>query len=151
MAEEKKTTEKQGWFKKTINWFANLPGRIAKAFKNMVAELRKVTWPSKKKLISSCITVMLFMLIVGVVVSLLDLGSASAVNGLYKLGHPVPEYVITEDELPDDTTTEDGETGTTDGTEEAPADGETTEVPETDETTETETTGTDEGAAEVTE
>ena len=85
MAEEKKTPEKQGWFKKLINWFKNLPGRIAKAFKNMVAELRKVTWPSKKKLINSSIIVLVFMLVIGAIVALLDLGSAAAVEGLYRI------------------------------------------------------------------
>ena len=84
MAEEKKT----GWFGKLIGWFASLPGRIAKAFKNMVAELRKVTWPSKNKLISSCIAVLVLMLVVGAVVSLLDVGSAALVNGIYTIGHP---------------------------------------------------------------
>lgn len=134
MAEQKK----QGWFGKLISWFASLPGRIAKAFKNMVAELRKVTWPSKKKLIASCITVMLFMLIVGAAVSLLDLGSAAAVNGLYSLSHPV---VATEDEsaVEGETVTE-GET-VVEG--ETPVEGETVtegETPVEGETAETETT-----------
>ena len=55
MAEEKKTPVKaeEGKGSKFVNWIKNLPGNIAKPFKNMVAELRKVTWPSKKKLISS--------------------------------------------------------------------------------------------------
>ena len=117
MAEEKKIPEKQGWFKKLINWFVNLPGRIAKAFKNMFAELNKVTWPSKKKWISSCIVVLLFILITGVIVSVLDWGSAAAVNGLYRLGHPVQEYYTEEDitnipgeELTDGTETTEGAT-----------------------------------------
>ena len=76
MAEEKKT----GWFGKLIGWFASLPGRIAKAFKNMVAELRKVTWPSKKKWISSSVMVLVFMLFMGVVIGLLDLGATALVN-----------------------------------------------------------------------
>ena len=103
MAEENKVPQKQGWFMKLINWFKNLPGRIAKAFKNMVAELHKVTWPSKKKWISSCITVLVFMLVMGVVVSVLDFGSAGAVNGLYALTHPEAEqeeqYQYTQEEL----------------------------------------------------
>ena len=105
MAEENKVPQKQGWFMKLINWFKNLPGRIAKAFKNMVAELRKVTWPSKKKWISSCITVLVFMLVMGVVVSVLDFASAGAVNGLYSLTHPEvaqeeqPSIQYTQEEL----------------------------------------------------
>lgn len=79
MAEEKKNPS---WFGKLINWFKCLPGRIATAFKNMVAELRVVAWPSRKKLISSTVTVLLFMLFMGVVVGLLDSGSFTAINAL---------------------------------------------------------------------
>jgi len=91
MAEENKTPAKaqKNWFVKLIDWFKSLPGRIATAFKNMVAELRKVTWPSKKKWISSCITVLLFILFMGIVIGLLDMGSRAAVDGLYELSHPV--------------------------------------------------------------
>ncbi|MBQ2954557.1 MAG: preprotein translocase subunit SecE [Clostridia bacterium] len=112
MAEEKKTPGKQSWFSKLINWFVRLPGSIAKAFKNMVAELRKVTWPSKKKLISSCIIVLLFMLLVGLCVHLVDLGSAAAVNGLYNLGHPTAasDLVIDENEALIEETAETEET-----------------------------------------
>ena len=104
----------------------------------MVAELRKVTWPSKKKLIASCVTVMLFMLIVGAAISLLDLGSAAAVNGLYSLSHPTAEVEVVEG---DDATgaevvdaAEGVEAGeTTDGAE-TPAEGDNAE---TDTTTQT--------------
>ena len=99
MAEENKVPQKQGWFMMLINWFKNLPGRIAKAFKNMVAELRKVTWPSKKKWISSCITVLVILLVMGVVVSVLDFASAGAVNGLYSLTHPA---AVQEEQQPVD-------------------------------------------------
>lgn len=138
MAEEKKTPEKvqQGWFGKLINWFKNLPGNIAKLFKNMVAELRKVTWPSKKKLISSCITVLLFMLLMGIVVGLLDMGSNAAVDGLNKLGDkitatatPVPTAEPTaepegevEAEVNEDATVETETEPAVETTEEAPAD-----------------------------
>ena len=82
MSEEKKTPVKaeEGKGSKFVNWIKNLPANIAKPFKNMVAELRKVTWPSKKKLISSCITVLLFMLFMGVVIGLLDMGASALVK-----------------------------------------------------------------------
>jgi len=106
MAEEKKTPAKveEGKENKFVSWIKNLPARIAKPFKNMVAELRKVTWPSKKKLITSCITVLLFMLIVGAIVSLLDVTSAAAVNGLYRLGNgdPMDQLIIDQSALTDD-------------------------------------------------
>lgn len=82
MAEEKKTPAKVEESKKTkvLNWFKTLPGRIAKPFKNMVAELKKVTWPSKKKWISSSVAVLVFMLFMGVVIGVLDLGATALVN-----------------------------------------------------------------------
>ena len=82
MAEEKKTPAKveESKVTKVLNWFKTLPGRIAKPFKNMVAELKKVTWPSKKKWISSSVAVLVFMLFMGVVIGLLDLGATALVN-----------------------------------------------------------------------
>ena len=63
MSEEKKVTKTEnGKFQKIINWFAALPRKIAKPFKNMWYELKKVTWPSKKKLIAYSVVVLLFML-----------------------------------------------------------------------------------------
>ena len=130
MAEQKK----QGWFGKLISWFAKLPARIVKAFKNMVAELRKVTWPSKKKLIASCITVMLFMLIVGSAINLLDLGSSAAVNGLYSLSHPAVVADETGDVAPveGDVAPVEGDVAPVEGA--APVEG---DASETDTTTQT--------------
>lgn len=102
MAEEKKTPAKveESKMTKIINWFKKLPGRIAKPFKNMVAELKKVTWPSKKKWISSSVAVLVFMLFMGVVIGLLDLGATALVNIM--IGDPstpaVTETVETVDE-----------------------------------------------------
>jgi len=134
MSEEKKTPVKseEGKGSKFVNWIKNLPGNIAKPFKNMVAELRKVTWPSKKKLISSVITVLLFMLLVGLVVGLLDMGSNAAVEGLNKLGDKitatatpvpteVPEATAEPEAAADEVVTEEAEPAV-ETTEEAPAD-----------------------------
>ena len=118
MAEEKKTPAKaeESKLAKILNWFKKLPGRIAKPFKNMVAELKKVTWPSKKKWIASSVAVLVFMLFMGVVIGLLDLGATALVNTM------IP---AAQTETTTDTTTEtDGEV--VDSTE-------TTEVAETEE------------------
>lgn len=90
MAEEKKVAEQEtkAPVKKTnpskmdkfISWCKKLPSRIAKPFKNMWYELKKVSWPSKQKLIASSITVLLFMLFMGVVIGLLDLGASALVK-----------------------------------------------------------------------
>ena len=76
MSENKgaKNTEKPGFFTRAKNWIVALPGRISDAFKNMVAELKKVAWPSKKDLINYSI-----------VVGLLDTGSSFLVKKLIEL------------------------------------------------------------------
>ena len=81
----KKTAEKaaktgNGKLSKFLNGIKSLPSRIAKRFKNMYYELKKVTWPSKQKLITYSIIVLLFMLFMGVVIGLLDTGASALIN-----------------------------------------------------------------------
>ena len=104
MAEEKKTPAKveESKLTKVLNWFKTLPGRIAKPFKNMVAELKKVTWPSKKKWISSSIAVLVFMAFMGVVIGLLDLGATALVNTMI----PTAQTETTTEEAADAVETE---------------------------------------------
>ena len=89
MSEVKKAAEQtekavkksgEGKLSKIINWFKALPKRIAKPFKNMYYELKKVTWPSKHKLITYSIIVLLFMLFMGVVIGLLDMGASALIH-----------------------------------------------------------------------
>ena len=85
MSEEKKTPVKKaepGKGAKVLNWFKTLPQRIAKPFKNMYYELKKVTWPTKQRLISYSIIVLAFMLVMGVVIGLLDMGASAGVRSL---------------------------------------------------------------------
>ena len=90
MAEEKKVVSQENKTpaKKTeaskmdkfISWCKKLPSRIAKPFKNMWYELKKVTWPSKRKWIACSVTVLLFMLFMGIVIGLLDMGASALVK-----------------------------------------------------------------------
>ena len=77
-----KKTEKPGFFTRAKNWIVALPGRISGAFKNMVAELKKVAWPSKKDLINYSIA---FVVVLAIVVGLLDTGSSFLVKKLIEL------------------------------------------------------------------
>ena len=106
MAEEKKTPAQaeESKLAKVLNWFKTLPGRIAKPFKNMVAELKKVTWPSKKKWISSSVMVLVFMLFMGVVIGLLDLGATALVNTM--ISNPSETVVEETVDTADETVTE---------------------------------------------
>ena len=91
MSEIKKTAEKtekavkksgESKLSKILSWFKNLPKRISKPFKNMYYELKKVTWPSKEKLITYSIIVLVFMLFMGIVIGLLDMGASALVRML---------------------------------------------------------------------
>ena len=82
MANEKNAaaSEKKSFFTKVIDFFKALPGKIAKPFKNMWHELRKVTWPSKKDLITYSTVVIIFMVFMAIVIGLLDLGSGELIK-----------------------------------------------------------------------
>ncbi len=91
MSEEKKaavqaekSVKKTGESKlgKILSWFKNLPKRISKPFRSMYYELKKVTWPSKQKLIAYSIIVLVFMLFMGIVIGLLDMGASALVRML---------------------------------------------------------------------
>jgi preprotein translocase subunit SecE len=91
MAEEKKVAEtakkavaktKQSGWEKFVNGLKNLPQTIAKPFKDMYYELKRVTWPTKRKLMVYSIIVLVFMLFMGVVIGLFDLGASALVRAL---------------------------------------------------------------------
>ena len=63
----------------------NLVKKIGNAFKNMWRELRKVTWPTREKLVNYSVIVVLFMLVMMVVIGLLDLGASQLVNLIMSL------------------------------------------------------------------
>ncbi len=65
-----------------VNWIKTLPQRIAKPFRNMWHELKRVTWPTKRKLMVYSCVVLLFMLFMGVVIGLFDLGASALVKVL---------------------------------------------------------------------
>ena len=63
----------------------NLPANIARPFRDMFYELKKVTWPSKKDLINYTLLVLAFIVFMGVVIGLLDLGASELVKALINL------------------------------------------------------------------
>lgn len=82
MTEKKAVSKnaKPNFFTKVGNWFANLGKTIVHAFKSMWRELRKVTWPSREKLINYSAIVVIFMVAMMVIIGLLDLGASQLVN-----------------------------------------------------------------------
>ena len=72
--------KKPGFFKRVVNWFKNLGIKIGKAFYNMFHEMKKVTWPTKKHLINYSLVVLAFMVLMGIIIGLFDLGAGALVK-----------------------------------------------------------------------
>lgn len=49
-------------------------GGLGKFFRETKAELKKVSWPSKKQLIHNTLIILAFIIIVALILSVLDLG-----------------------------------------------------------------------------
>ena len=99
MADEKKTvkeTQETGKTNKFVAFFKNLPQNIATPFKNMWHELKKVTWPTKQDLIKYSCIVLVFMLFMGIVIGLLDMGSSRLVTAISSL-KGTDEQIIVDD------------------------------------------------------
>ena len=43
-------------------------------------ELKKVSWPTKRKLVTYSIVVLVFMVVLGLIISLLDMGASALVK-----------------------------------------------------------------------
>jgi preprotein translocase subunit SecE len=74
--QEKKQEKKKGFFSKVSAFF----GRIARAFKDMPAEMKKVTWPTRKQLVNYSLVVLAFMVVMGVIIGIIDAGSGWVVS-----------------------------------------------------------------------
>ena len=85
MADEKTVKKNDKQESKFVRFFKNLPANIARPFRDMWHELKKVTWPSKKDLINYSLIVLAFIVFMGVVIGLLDLGSSELVRLLINL------------------------------------------------------------------
>ena len=83
MSEKKEV--KTGFFTRVVEFCKAMPKRAANAFKNMVAELKKVAWPSKKDLINYSIIVIGFVFVLALVVGVLDTASSFVVKKLIEL------------------------------------------------------------------
>ena len=62
------------------NRFTNFFKGIGKSFKNMYHELKKVTWPTKKELLNYSVVVFVFMIVMGVIIGLFDLGAGALIK-----------------------------------------------------------------------
>ncbi len=62
---------------------ASLPSRVIRFLREVVAELRKVIWPTRKQLVTYTIVVLIFVSIMVAFVALLDLVFAQGVTLLF--------------------------------------------------------------------
>ena len=76
MANEANKNTKPSFVQKIVNFFKG----IGRSFKNMFHELKKVSWPTKKELVNYSIVVFVFMIVMGVIIGLFDLGAGALVN-----------------------------------------------------------------------
>ena len=64
---------------------AEKKNRIAKFFKETKAELKKVSWPTRKQLINNTLIILAFIIITGVILSVLDIGFNKLIGLLTEL------------------------------------------------------------------
>ena len=61
------------------------PGRIKQFFKEVIGELKKLSWPSRKELLSYTLTVVGFIAVMAIVIYALDLVFGEGLSLLAKL------------------------------------------------------------------
>ena len=79
MAKEKDKKEKKP------NIFKRIGKAIAGFFKGIVSEIKKVTWPTKKQVVSNTLSVLAFCLVVGVIIWLSDFGLDALMSLIVRL------------------------------------------------------------------
>ena len=81
MAKTNETAAAKGnFFNKAVYFCKNLGIRIARSFKDMYAELKKVTWPQRSELINYSLVVLGFMVAMGIVIFVIDAGAGALVQ-----------------------------------------------------------------------
>ena len=60
-----------------------LPARVSLFYRQVIAELRKVIWPTRKELVTYASVVIVFVSIVIAYVTVLDFGFSKAILGIF--------------------------------------------------------------------
>ena len=76
MAKEENKNTKPGFAQRIVDFFMG----IGRSFKNMFHELKKVTWPTKKELLNYSVVVFVFMIVMGVIIGVFDLGAGALIR-----------------------------------------------------------------------
>ena len=75
-AENTSKSAKPGFGERFVNFFKG----IGRSFKNMFHELKKVSWPTRKDLINYSVVVFVFMIVMGVIIGVFDLGAGALIK-----------------------------------------------------------------------
>ncbi len=70
---------------KKQNWFKRTGGRIAKYFRELRSELKKVVWSTPKQVLKNTLIVLAFVLVIGVFIWAFDSASQALVALLLEL------------------------------------------------------------------
>ena len=72
--------KKQNWFKRTL-------GRIARYFRELKSELKKVVWSTPKQVAKNTLIVIACVIVVGVFIWVFDFVAQALITGLINLAH----------------------------------------------------------------
>jgi len=72
MANPNEKGGKQGFFQKLWSGVKKLGPKTVKAFRDMIGELKRVSWPAKKSLMNYTLVVLAFMLVMGLIILGID-------------------------------------------------------------------------------
>ncbi len=115
MADEKKTVKKEDTskaekktnpFKKIGNFFVKIGKAIAKFFKDLRGETKKIVWPGRQMVIKSTGIVLVAILVIGAGIWIIDFAVSGAVTGLGKLADRAEVTETVEDEAEEEETEE---------------------------------------------
>lgn len=68
-------------------WFSKAGKAIAKYFKDVVGEVKKLSWPTKKELMNYTLAVFAFVAMMAIIMWVLDLGFSNGIRALASLGN----------------------------------------------------------------
>jgi len=69
--------------KKEKSWIKRVVGSVGRFFKGIYQELKKVSWPTKKQVVTNTFSVLVFCLIIGAVIWLADFLLKFVVGKIY--------------------------------------------------------------------
>ena len=72
---------------KKANWFKRFFGAIARYFRELRSELKKVTWPTPKQVLKNTLIVIVCVLIIGAFIWVFDFVARYGIDNLIKAVH----------------------------------------------------------------